>query len=130
MKELSRTELATVKRAAANVKTFRAKKAKLEAQKAKIDAELESVNRSIDLFEQPIIEVTGGFTSEQVLNGEMELAMSQSVESPSEAPVEETVCGVSVSDLQAQDNVLRAEKAPINPFRLKLDESNPLPFEA
>lgn len=101
MKELSRTELATVKRTAANVKTFRAKKAKLEAQKAKIDAELESVNRSIDLFEQPIIEVTGGFTSEQVLNGEMELAMSQSVESPAEAPVEETVCEASTSDLQA-----------------------------
>lgn len=130
MKELSRTELATVKRTAANVKTFRVKKARLEAQKAKIDAELESVNRSIDLFEQPIIEVTGGFTSEQVLNGEMELAMSQSVESPSEAPVEETVCGVSVSDSQAQDNVLRAEEAPVNPFGLKLDETSPLPFEA
>ena len=130
MKELSRTELATVKRTAANVKTFRAKKAKLEAQKAKIDAELESVNRSIDLFEQPIIEVTGGFTSEQVLNGEMELAMSQSVESPSEAPVEETVCRVSVSDLRARDNVLRAEEAPVNPFGLKLNESGPLPFEA
>ena len=129
MKELSRTELATVKRTAANVKTFRAKKAKLEAQKAKIDAELESVNRSIVLFEQPIIEVTGGFTSEQVLNGEMELAMSQPVESPAEAPVEETVC-VSVSDLQAQDNVLRAEEAPVNPFGLKLDESSSLPFEA
>lgn len=130
MKELSRTELATVKRTAANVKTFRAKKAKLEAQKAKIDAELESVNRSIDLFEQPIIEVTGGFTSEQVLNGEMELAMSQPVESPTEAPVEETVCEASTSDLQAQDNVLRAEESPINPFGLKLNESGPLPFEA
>lgn len=103
MKELSRTELATVKRTAANVKAFRVKKARLEAQKAKIDAELESVNRSIDLFEQPIIEVTGGFTSEQVLNGEMELAMSQSAGSPSEAPV--------------------------NPFGLKSDESSPLPFE-
>ena len=130
MKELSRTELATVKRTAANVKTFRAKKAKLEAQKAKIDAELESVNRSIDLFEQPIIEVTGGFTSEQVLNGEMELAMSQPVESPAEAPVEETACEASAPDLQAQDNALRAEEAPINPFGLKLDESSPLPFEA
>lgn len=130
MKELSRIELATAKRTAAIVKTFRAKKAKLEAQKAKIDAELESVNRRIDLFEQPIIEVTGGFTSEQVLNGEMKLAMSQSVESPAETPVEETVCGVSVSDLQAQDNVLRAEETPVNPFGLKLDESSPLPFEA
>ena len=73
MKELSRTELATVKRTAANVKTFRTKKAKLEAQRAKIETELESINKSIDLFEQPIIEVTGGFTSEQVLNGEMNI---------------------------------------------------------
>lgn len=129
MKELSRTELATVKRTAAIVKTFRAKKAKLEAQKAKIDAELESVNRSIDLFEQPIIEVTGGFTSEQVLNGEMELAMSQPVESPAEAPVEDTILGAPAY-MQAQDNALRAEEAPVNPFGLKLDESNPLPFEA
>lgn len=130
MKELSRTELATVKRTAANVKTFRAKKAKLEAQKAKIDAELESVNRSIDLFEQPIIEVTGGFTSEQVLNGEMELAMSQPVESPVETPVEETVCEASTSDLQARDNVLIAEEAPVNPFGLKLNELGPQPLEA
>lgn len=128
MKELSRTELATVKRTAANVKTFRAKKAKLEAQKAKIDAELESVNRSINLFEQPIIEVTGGFTSEQVLNGEMELAMSQSVESPAEDPIEDTILGAPTY-MQAQDNVLKAEEAPINPFELKLDESSPLPFE-
>lgn len=82
------------------------------------------------MFEQPIIEVTGGFTSEQVLNGEMELAMSQPVKSPTEALVEETVCEASTSDLQAQDNVLRAEESPINPFGLKLDESNPLPFEA
>lgn len=129
MRELSRTELATVRRTAASVKAFRAKKAKLEAQKAKIDAELESVNRSIVLFEQPIIEVTGGFTSEQVLNGEMDFVMSQFAESPAEAPVEETVCGVSASDLQAQDNALRAEEAPVNPFGLKLDESSPLPFE-
>lgn len=125
MKELSRTELATVKRTAANVKTFRAKKAKLEAQKAKIDAELESVNRSIDLFEQPIIEVTGGFTSEQVLNGEMELAMSQSVESP----VEKTVCETPAPYLQARDNVLRAEGAPVNPFELKINELGPTPLE-
>ena len=130
MKELSRTELATVKRTAANVKTFRAKKAKLEAQKAKIDAELESVNRSIDLFEQPIIEVTGGFTSEQVLNGEMELAISQSVESPAETPVEGNTFEGPVQGIQARDNVLKAEEAPVNPFGLKLDESGPLPFEA
>ena len=119
MKELSRTELATVKRTAANVKTFRAKKAKLEAQKAKIDAELESVNKSIDLFEQPIIEVTGGYTSEQVLNGEMDAALQQL--KTSEQPVEE----VTTVDVNVE--------APANPF-MPAEEAgtdvNPLPFEA
>ena len=122
MKELSRTELATVKRTAANVKTFRAKKAKLEAQKAKIDAELESVNKSIDLFEQPIIEVTGGYTSEQVLNGEMDAALQQL--KVAEQPVEE-VATESVATETPVD-------APANPF-MPTEEAgtdvNPLPFE-
>lgn len=121
MKELSRTELATVKRTAANVKTFRAKKAKLEAQKAKIDAELESVNKSIDLFEQPIIEVTGGYTSEQVLNGEMDAALQQL--KTAEQPVEEV--NVTTADVNVE--------APANPFMLTEEagtDVNPLPFEA
>jgi ribosomal protein L14E/L6E/L27E len=109
MKELSRTELATVKRTAANVRTFRAKKAKLEAQKAKIDAELEVVNKSIDLFEAPIMEVTGGFTSEQVLNGEMDAAMR----------VESEVPAVGVEEAPVAENPF----APVN-----MDE-NPLPFQ-
>lgn len=125
MKELSRTELATVKRTAANVKTFRAKKAKLEAQKAKIDAELESVNKSIDLFEQPIIEVTGGYTSEQVLNGEMDAALQQL--KAAEQPVEEVA--TETASVATETPV----DAPANPF-MSTEEAgtdvNPLPFEA
>lgn len=118
MKELSRTELATVKRTAANVKVFRTKKAKLEAQKAKIDAELESVNKSIDLFEQPIIEVTGGYTSEQVLNGEMDAALQQL--KVAEQPVE-----VEATTTTTDINV----EAPVNPFMPTEADANPLPFE-
>lgn len=118
MKELSRTELATVKRTAANVKTFRTKKTKLEAQKAKIDAELESVIKSIDLFEQPIIEVTGGFTSEQVLNGEMDAALQQ-LKSDNQ-PVEEVATETAVSDAETT----------ANPFMSGEEGSDPLPFEA
>ena len=125
MKELSRTELATVKRTAANVKTFRAKKAKLEAQKAKIDAELESVNKSIDLFEQPIIEVTGGYTSEQVLNGEMDAALQQL--KVAEQPIEEVA--TETASVATETPV----DAPANPF-MPTEEAgtdvNPLPFEA
>lgn len=119
MKELSRTELATVKRTAANVKTFRAKKAKLEAQKAKIDAELESVNKSIDLFEQPIIEVTGGYTSEQVLNGEMDAALQQL--KVAEHPLQQAVVETTIEANAA---------APANPFMTTEESANPLPFEA
>lgn len=124
MKELSRTELATVKRTAANVKTFRAKKAKLEAQKAKIDAELESVNKSIDLFEQPIIEVTGGYTSEQVLNGEMDAALQQLkvAEQPVEKVATETASVATETPVDA----------PANPFMPTVEagtDANPLPFE-
>ncbi len=118
MKELSRTELATVKRTAANVKTFRTKKAKLEAQKAKIDAELESVIKSIDLFEQPIIEVTGGFTSEQVLNGEMD-AVLQQLKSDNQ-PVEEVATETATTDIETT----------ANPFMPREEGSDPLPFEA
>lgn len=125
MKELSRTELATVKRTAANVKTFRAKKAKLEAQKAKIDAELESVNKSIDLFEQPIIEVTGGYTSEQVLNGEMDAALQQ-LKDAEQSAGEVATEPVNVDTETPVDT-------PANPFMPTVEvdtDANPLPFEA
>lgn len=124
MKELSRTELATVKRTAANVKTFRAKKAKLEAQKAKIDAELESVNKSIDLFEQPIIEVTGGYTSEQVLNGEMDAALQQlkAAEQPVEEVATETASVATETPVDAPAN-------PFMPIAEAGTDANPLPFE-
>ena len=123
MKELSRTELATVKRTAANVKTFRTKKAKLEAQRAKIEAELESINKSIDLFEQPIIEVTGGYTSEQVLNGEMDAALNQ-LKAP-ESSVEEEL---SQTNTVTEDTTGLAE-SNLEEVENNVESTNPLPFE-
>ena len=123
MKELSRTELATVKRTAANVKTFRTKKAKLEAQRAKIETELESVNKSIDLFEQPIIEVTGGYTSEQVLNGEMDAALNQ-LKAP-ESSVEEEL---SQTNTDTEDTTGLAE-SNLEEVENNVESTNPLPFE-
>ena len=123
MKELSRTELATVKRTAANVKTFRTKKAKLEAQRVKIEAELESINKSIDLFEQPIIEVTGGYTSEQVLNGEMDAALNQ-LKAP-ESSVEEEL---SQTNTVTEDTTGLAE-SNLEEVENNVESTNPLPFE-
>ena len=73
MKELSRFELAAVKRTAQNVKTMRRKLEKLEVQQAEITKEVNSLSELIYDWEQPIIKMTGGFTSEQVLNGEMNI---------------------------------------------------------
>ena len=123
MKELSRTELATVKRTAANVKTFRTKKAKLEAQRAKIETELESINKSIDLFEQPIIEVTGGYTSEQVLNGEMEAALNQlkATESSVEEELSQTNTNTEDTTELVGSNFEEVEN--------NVESTNRLPFE-
>ena len=123
MKELSRTELATVKRTAANVKTFRTKKAKLEAQRAKIETELESVNKSIDLFEQPIIEVTGGYTSEQVLNGEMDAALNQ-LKAP-ESSVEEELSQTNTNTEDTTELV----GSNFEEVENNVESTNPLPFE-
>ena len=123
MKELSRTELATVKRTAANVKTFRTKKAKLEAQRAKIETELESINKSIDLFEQPIIEVTGGYTSEQVLNGEMDAALNQL--KATESSVEEEL---SQTNTDTEDTT-GVEESNLEEVENNVESTNPLPFE-
>lgn len=73
MKELSRFEMAAVKRTAQNVKSMRTKLVKLEEKQSLITAEINQLEEMINDWEQPIIKMTGGFTSEQVLNGEMNI---------------------------------------------------------
>lgn len=121
MKELSRFELATVKRTAQNVKGLRAKKAKFEAQLAKATVELETINVAINEFEAPIITLTGGFTSEQVLAGAMDAV-------PEAPVVEETVVEEPVEETASE--TVAAEEAPQaeNPFFG--GSEGPLPFEA
>ena len=55
MKELSRFEMAAVKRTAQNVKTMRRKLEKLEVQQAEITKEVNSLSELIYDWEQPII---------------------------------------------------------------------------
>lgn len=83
MKELSKFELATVKRTAKSVKMQRDKKAKLEEKIAGLQQELDTVNSIIDSFEEPIKKMTGGFTSEEVLNGTYDKVRTGGVNLPS-----------------------------------------------
>lgn len=93
MKELTRNELAICKRTAKSTKQLRDKKAKLLAKVADIQAELASIEESIDIFEAPIKHLTGGFTSEEVLNGTMEVVQSEAENNIQEAVFGENECG-------------------------------------
>ena len=71
-KELTRFELAIVKRTAQNTKSLRNKRDKLVDKINKAQEELNIINETIDKFEAPIKEMTGGFTSEEYLNDNTE----------------------------------------------------------
>lgn len=92
--ELSRYELAAVKRTAQIIKPKRAKLSKLLEKKKEIDAQIVDLQKEIDLWEAPII-TKHGYSSEQILSGEadsmeetlknMEPANPEEI-SPSEPP--------------------------------------------
>ena len=97
-RELSRFELATVKRTAKNTKSLRTKRDKLVEKIEKAQEELGIINKAIEGFEAPIKTMTGGFTSEEVLAGIM--AVAEEAEAAPEGEVE----------------VPASEAAPANPF--------------
>lgn len=96
MKELTRTQMAVVKRTAQNVKGLRTKLAKINEKVEALTAEAISINNTIEQFEAPIRTMTGGFSSEEVLNGTMD-AISERIEEMSkeshccDCPIEENV---------------------------------------
>lgn len=117
MRELSRFDLAIIKRTAKNTKALIAKRDKLQAAIEKNQAELDTVLAAIEKFEAPIIEMTGGFTSEQVLNGEA--AVTGAMEAAPEGSVDETATveekEVPASEVELPEEAA-AEEAPFNPF--------------
>lgn len=78
-KELSRFELAIVKRTAQNTKALRTKRDKAKAKIEALTAELQEIEAVIEKFEAPVKEITGGLTSEEVLT---ELAKAETAEDP------------------------------------------------
>lgn len=101
MKELTRNELAIVKRTAKSTKQLRDKKARITAKIAELETELAGIESSIEIFEAPIKHLTGGFTSEEVLNGVMEVA--QAMENTPQGEVEETT--VEEKEVPAEEAV-------------------------
>lgn len=114
MKELSRFELAIVKRTAQNTKSLRTKRDKLVEKIEKAQEELTTINEAIEGFEAPIKTMTCGFTSEEVLAGIMAVAEA------TEAAPEEAV-GEVEEVTEAPENIGTA-----NPFGEVADE---MPFK-
>ena len=83
--ELSRYEMAAVKKTAQIIKPKRAKMAKLIAKRDALDNEINALQNEIDLWEAPII-TKHGYSSEQILSGDADEIASQT----------ENMSGVSV----------------------------------
>jgi hypothetical protein len=126
---LTSYELASVKRTNKSVALDIKKRDRLAAQITKLADELDEVLNRIELFEQPIKALTGGFTSEQVLNGEYvaSLEKAKEVESYSQAEHDELTTEETRPDYEppvVYDINLDADGSPINiDFT---DLSNPL----
>lgn len=122
-RELSRFELAIVKRTAQNTKSLRTKRDKLVEKIEKAQEELGVINEAIEGFEAPIKTMTGGFTSEEVLAGIM--AVAEATEAAPEGEVSEEVVG-EVAVPASEAVALAEEAAPANPFGEVADE---MPFK-
>ena len=113
-KELSRFELAIVKRTAQNTKSLRTKRDKLVEKIEKAQEELNVINEAIEGFEAPIKTMTGGFTSEEVLAGIM--AVAEATEAAPEGEVSEEAVGEV--EVPASEAVALAEEvADEMPFK-------------
>lgn len=112
-RELSRFELAIVKRTAQNTKSLRTKRDKLVEKIEKAQEELDVINEAIEGFEAPIKTMTGGFTSEEVLAGIM--AVAEATEAAPEGEVSEEVVG-EVEVPASEAVALAEEAAPANSF--------------
>lgn len=112
-KELSRFELAIIKRTAQNTKSLRVKRDKLVKKIEEAQKELETINGAIEGFEAPIKTMTGGFTSEEVLSGVM--TMLESTEPAPEGEVSEEVVG-EIEVPASEAGILSEEVTSVNPF--------------
>ena len=128
--ELSRFELAIVKRTAQNTKGLRTKRDRLVEKIGKAQEELGVINEAIEGFEAPIRTMTGGFTSEEVLAGIM--AVAEATEAAPEGEVSEEAVGeveVPASEAVALAEEV-SEEAPAetsaNPFG---ESSDDMPFK-
>lgn len=70
-KKFNKIQIAAIKRTAQNVAQFTTKKEKLDAKIAELEAEKAALQPMIDAFQGPIKEMTGGYTTEDLIKREV-----------------------------------------------------------
>lgn len=70
-KKFSKIQIAAIKRTAQNVAQFVNKKERIDAKIAELEAEKASYQPMIDAFQGPIKEMTGGYTTEDLVKKEV-----------------------------------------------------------
>lgn len=70
-KKFNKIQIAAIKRTAQNVATFVTKKEKIDAKIAELEAEKAALQPLIDAFQGPIKEMTGGYTTEDLVTREV-----------------------------------------------------------
>lgn len=78
--ELNKNEYAAIKRIATTVKTLNSKKSNIKAKINLMLLDIDRINKEIDMWEKPVKEMTGGFTSDQVLDGTWKMIPKENVE--------------------------------------------------
>lgn len=68
MRKFNKMEIAAIKRTAANVNKFMVQKEKLEKKLEQINAEYQAISDSLEVWEAPIKRLTGGYTTEDLIN--------------------------------------------------------------
>ena len=68
MKEFSKSEIASIKRTAQNVSGMMSKRNRLNEKIAQLTAERDKIQKSIDAWEEPIKVLSGGLTTEQLVD--------------------------------------------------------------
>lgn len=68
MRKFTKMEVAAIKRTAANVNKFVAQKEKLAKKLEQINMEYQAIADSLEVWEAPIKKLTGGYTTEDLIN--------------------------------------------------------------
>ena len=116
--ELSRYELAAVKRTAQIIKPKRAKLSKLLAKRKEIDAQIDDLQKEIDLWEAPII-TKHGYSSEQILSGEAD-SMEETLKNMEPANPDEISSSeplnLAAASFESEDAPSSPDFIPTDPF--------------